>query len=85
MLISSSQLQRIVEEMGFRDHLVHQDLKDFQDHKELKVKLLSNMNLAFQRSMFHYKDSTCNCEILGFFLFSQGTLEFLEFLLLQEV
>lgn len=40
----SSQFQLIVEETGFQDHLVHQDLKDFQDHKELKVKLLSNMN-----------------------------------------
>lgn len=42
--ISSSQFQLIVEETEFQDHLVHQDLKDFQDHKELKVKLLSNMN-----------------------------------------
>lgn len=40
IFISSQQLQLIVEETGFQDHLVHQDLKDFQDHKELKVKLL---------------------------------------------
>lgn len=58
--------------MGFQDHLVHQDLKDVQDHKELKVKLLSNMNLAFQRSMFHYKDSITivHNDILDFFFFS---------------
>lgn len=42
--LSSPQFQLIVEEMGFQDLLVLQDLKDLQDHKELKVKLLSNMN-----------------------------------------
>lgn len=44
------ELQLIVEEMGFQDHLVHQDLKDFQDHKELKGILEFLESLLLQES-----------------------------------